>query len=131
MNCFKTVMKILTALAAIAGAIYIIATYGDKIVAWAKSLLEKCPCKCTCKCEGEEPCECKCPCKCNLSDCKCKCDEEGECECKCDGNCDCECECTCEKEEAPVEEAVPAEEPIEEVIVEAGEPIADEADFAE
>ena len=104
MNCFKTVMKILTALAAIAGAIYIIATYGDKIVAWAKSLLEKCPCKC------------------NLSDCKCG--EEAECECKCDGNCDCECE------EAPAEEA-PAEEVIEEVVVEAGEPVADEADFAE
>jgi len=112
MNCFKTVMKILTALAAIAGVIYIIATYGDKIVAWAKSLLEKCPCKC------------------NLNDCKCG--EEAECECKCDGNCDCECECAeaPAEEAAPVEEA-PAEEPIEEVVVEAGEPVADEADFAE
>ena len=109
MNCFKTVMKILTALAAIAGMIYIIATYGDKIVAWAKNLLEKCPCKC------------------NLSDCKCKCEEDGECECKCDG----ECECTCEKEEAPAEDAAPVEEVIEEVVVEAGEPVADEADFAE
>ena len=105
MNCFKTIMKILTALAAIAGVIYIIATYGDKIVAWAKKVLENCPCKCKCDCEGE-------------------------CECKCDGNCDCECECTCEAEEAPAEEA-PAEEVIEEVIVEAGEPVADEADFAE
>ena len=110
MNCFKTVMKILTALAAIAGVIYIIATYGDKIVAWAKKVLENCPCKCKCECEGE--CEC---------------------ECKCDGNCDCECECecTCECEEAPAEEAAPAEEVIEEVIVEAGEPVADETDFAE
>ena len=109
MNCFKTVMKILTALAAIAGVIYIIATYGDKIVAWAKSLLEKCPCKCNCKCE-----------------------EEAECECKCDGNCECECECqeAPAEEAAPVEEA-PAEEVIEEVVVEAGEPVADEADFAE
>ena len=108
MNCFKTVMKILTALAASAGAIYIIATYGDKIVAWAKKVLENCPCKCKCECEGE-------------------------CECKCDGNCDCECECecTCECEEAPAEEAAPAEEIIEEVIVEAGEPVADETDFAE
>ena len=108
MNCVKTVMKILTALAAIAGVIYIIATYGDKIVAWAKKVLENCPCKCKCECEGE-------------------------CECKCDGNCDCECECecTCECEEAPAEEAAPAEEVIEEVIVEAGEPVADETDFAE
>ena len=45
MNCFKTIMKILTALAAIAGVIYIIATYGDKIVAWAKNLLSACKCR--------------------------------------------------------------------------------------
>ena len=101
MNCFKTVLKILTALAAIAGIIYIIATYGDKIVAWAKELLAKCPCKC------------------KVDDCKC----EGECEC----NCSCKCAC----EEAPAEEAAPAaEEEIEEVIVEAGAPVAEEEDFA-
>ena len=105
MNAFKTVMKILTALAAIAGIIYIIATYGDKIVAWAKNLVENCPCKCKCNCDSE-------------------------CACKCEGGCDCQCECECE--EAPAEEAAPvAEEVIEEVIVEAGEPVADEADFAE
>ena len=101
MNCFKTVLKILTALAAIAGIIYIIATYGDKIVAWAKELMAKCPCKC------------------KVDDCKC----EGECEC----NCECKCDC----EEAAADEAAPAaEEEIEEIIVEAGEPIADESDFA-
>ena len=38
----KTVLKILTALAAIAGIVYIIATFGDKIVAWAKKLLPSC-----------------------------------------------------------------------------------------
>lgn len=32
-------MKILSALAAVVGAVYIIATYGDKIVAWAKQLM--------------------------------------------------------------------------------------------
>ena len=42
----KTALKILTALAAIIGAAYVIATYGDKIVAWAKKLLSCCP-KCT------------------------------------------------------------------------------------
>ena len=41
MKAFNTVMKVVTALAAIAGAVYVVATYGDKIVAWAKSLLEK------------------------------------------------------------------------------------------
>lgn len=60
MNAFKTVLKILTALAAIAGAIYIIATYGDKIVAWAKDLLAKFPCKCN----VEDCCDCKCECDC-------------------------------------------------------------------
>ena len=106
MNTFKTVAKILTALAAVAGAVYLIATYGDKIVAWAKQLLAKCPCKC--------------------------CVEE----CECEGECKCECECKCACEEAPAEEAepaeeAPAEEAVEEVIVEEGEPVAEEADFAE
>ena len=43
----KMLLKILTALAAIAGAVYIVATYGEQIVAWAKkiwSMLPKCPC---------------------------------------------------------------------------------------
>lgn len=108
MNTFKTVVKILTALATVAGAIYVIATYGDKIVAWAKKLLAQCPCKC------------------NVDDC-------AACECKCEGECECECEAAEEAapvEETPVEE-VPAEEPVEEVVVEEGEPVADEADFAE
>ena len=39
----KTFFKIMTALAAIIGAAYVIATYGDQIVAWAKKLLAKCP----------------------------------------------------------------------------------------
>ena len=105
MNVFKTVMKILTALAAIAGIIYIIATYGDKIVAWAKKLLASCPCKC----QVDDCCECECAC-----------------ECKCD------CGCQCESEEAPAEEAAPVvEEVIEEVVVEEGVPVAEEADFAE
>ena len=51
----KVVLKILTALAAIAGTVYVIATYGDKIVAWAKKLLGCCPCDGECEC-----CECEC-----------------------------------------------------------------------
>ena len=55
----KTALKILTALAAIIGAAYVIATYGDQIVAWAKKLLSSCP---KCKLEDdfvteEEPVE--------------------------------------------------------------------------
>lgn len=43
----KTLIKVLTALATIAGAVYIVATYGEQIVAWAKKvwgMLPKCPC---------------------------------------------------------------------------------------
>ena len=100
MKIFSAVVKILAALATIAGAVYLIATYGDKIVAWAKGLLSKCDycADCDCNCNGECTCE---------DDCAC---------------CDCECEC----EEAPAEEAEVAEEaaaPAEEEVV------AAESDF--
>ncbi len=41
MKTFSLIAKILAAIAAIAGVVYIIATYGDKIVAWAKKLLSR------------------------------------------------------------------------------------------
>ena len=87
MKIFGTVMKILAAVAALAGAVYLIATYGDKLVAWAKKMLN-----CSCCCCDE--------------DCECCCDGE----CCCEDDCDCcdeECECCCEEaaEEAPAEEA--------------------------
>ena len=47
MKAVNTIVKILTALAAIAGVIYVVATYGEQIVAWCKKTLEslpKCPC---------------------------------------------------------------------------------------
>ena len=105
----KTVMKLLAALAAIVGAVYVIATYGDKIVAWAKKLMSCCDycADCECNCDGECTCE---------DDCAC-CDCDGECECECDG----ECECEVITEEAPAEEA--AEVPAEEEVV------ATESDF--
>ena len=43
MKAFSVIMKILAAAAAVVGAIYVAATYGDKIVAWAKKLLPACP----------------------------------------------------------------------------------------
>ena len=93
----KTVLKILTALAAVVGAAYVIATYGDKIVAWSKQLLAKFP-----------------------NRCKVAVDVDFEKE---------------ESAEAPAEESaveeVPVEEEAEEVVIEAHEPVADEADFAE
>lgn len=39
MKVFVTILKILAVLAAIAGIVYIVAAYGDKMVAWAKKTL--------------------------------------------------------------------------------------------
>ena len=110
MKVVNTITKILIALAAVAGAVYVIATYGEKIVAWAKNLLNCC----------------------NGCCCDCDCD----CDCECDGECECECGCHCEcEEEAPVEEVPVEEVPVEEVpaeeapVVEEGAVVADEADF--
>ena len=117
----KAVFKILTALAAIAGTVYVIATYGDKIVDWAKKLMAACPCcnkTCECACEGEGECTCGGECKC-----------EGEGECKCEGEGECKCECA----EEPAAEEAPAEEApvVEEIVIEEDEPVANEEDFAE
>ena len=57
MKVFGTIMKVLVALAAVAGAVYAVATYGDKIVAWAKNLLGKCCCDECCCCEDDCCCE--------------------------------------------------------------------------
>lgn len=54
MKTFGTIMKILAALAAIAGAIYVAATYGDKIVAWCKMTVSKIrACSCCSCCEED------------------------------------------------------------------------------
>ena len=49
----KAIIKILTALAAVAGVIYIVATYGEQIVAWCKKTLASLP-KCPSCEEAEE-----------------------------------------------------------------------------
>lgn len=101
----KNIVKILTALAAVAGAIYLIATYGEQIVAWAKKLwnaMPQCP-----NCEEAEVVE--------------EFVEESTAE---------EAVEEPAAEEIPVEE-VPAEEPAPEIVVAENEPVAEEADFAE
>lgn len=70
MKVFSVVIKILVALAAVAGAVYIAATYGDKIVAWAKNLLNSCKCCCDCDCD--------CDCDCEDVECECCCEEAAE-----------------------------------------------------
>ena len=42
MKVFGTIVKIVVALAAAAGLVYVFATYGDKIVTWAKKMLGVC-----------------------------------------------------------------------------------------
>ena len=88
MKITSKILKIVAAIAAIAGVVYVIATYGDKIVAWAKRLL------------GREECDCDCGC---YDDCE-------NCECTCE-NCECDCDLM---EEVVVTEAAPAEETAEE-----------------
>ena len=102
MKTVNTIVKILSALAAVAGAVYIIATYGEQITAWATRTLASLP-KCRC--------------------CKADAGEEAAPEAP--------AEAVQEEPaavEVPVEEpAAPAEEPV----VAPHEPVAEEADFAE
>ena len=95
MKVFNAIVKVVVALAAVAGAVYVVATYGEQIVAWAKRLwarLEDCHC---CECED-----------CDCEDCDCQCDEQEE-----------------TAAEDPAEEAVPAgeEAPADETAVVADE----------
>lgn len=101
----KTLIKLIAALAAVVGAIYAVATYGEQIVAWARSFMSKLP-KCPCCQECAEPEDAA---------------EEAPAE---------EAPEAPAAEEAPVEEA-PA--PAEEAPVEAAptEPVAEDNDFAE
>jgi hypothetical protein len=100
MKVINTITKILIALAAVAGAVYVIATYGEKIVAWAKGVLAYFEC---------------CFCDCDCDDCTCDCDCECDCDDECGEDCECHCHCHCEEtEEAPAEETVEESEPVAE-----------------
>ena len=105
MKTVNTIVKILSALAAVAGAVYIIATYGEQITAWAKKTLASLP---KCPCCNDEPAE----------------DAAEE-----------TAEETVPVEDEPVAVEVPVEEPAaapaEEPVVAPHEPVAEEADFAE
>ena len=101
----KNIVKILTALATIAGAVYIIATYGEQIVAWAKKVwgaMPQCP-----SCEEAEIVE-----------------ETVE-----EAAAEAEAAEEAVAEEIPVEEIV--EEPAPEIVVAEHESVAAEEDFAE
>ena len=102
MKVMNNILKVVTALAAVAGVVFIVAEYGDKIVAWAKDMKEKIACCNRCNIieftpaeaeETEEPAE----------------EEVTE-----------EAPAAEEAEEAPAEETAPVAE---------GEPAAEEEDF--
>ena len=61
MKNFALIAKIVTAIAAIVGFAYIIATYGEQIIEWAKKLLNSCPCHCTAEDCTNCECELDCP----------------------------------------------------------------------
>ena len=69
MKTINILIKIVVALAAVAGAVYVAATYGDKIVAWCKKLIS---CECCCDCD------CDCECNCDCEDEACCCEEAAE-----------------------------------------------------
>ena len=98
----KTAIKILSALAAVVGVVYVVATYGDKIVQWAKNLLASCPC-----CKGE----------CDVVEEDFAAEEPAAEEFP--------------AVETPVEEIPVVEESEVEIVVESNEPVAEETDFAE
>ena len=104
MKNFALIAKIVTAIAAVVGFAYIIATYGEQIIEWAKKLLKACPCKCNCD---------------DCADC--------ECELVCPAD-----EVT-EEDEPEVEDDEADDEPVEEAAEEAAAdetaPVAEEADF--
>lgn len=50
MKVFKAIVKIAVALAAAAGAVYVVATYGEEIVSRAKKLWSKLTSGCSCCC---------------------------------------------------------------------------------
>lgn len=59
MKIFNTVVKVVVTLAAVAGVVYVVATYGEKIVAWCKKMLGSCNCCCNgeCCCTEEDVAE--------------------------------------------------------------------------
>lgn len=105
MKVISAITKVLAALATVVGGIYLLATYGEQIVAWCKKVMANLP-TINC-CNDDEP------------------EAEGEAEVTVEEPAEEEAVEEAPVEEVPVEE-VPAEEPVAE-----NEVVADEADFAE
>ena len=74
MKTVGIILKILAALAVIAGIVYVVLVYGDKIAAWIKKVLGFCQRQCQCDCDAD--CD-ACPCEDDCDDCDCVCDCDG------------------------------------------------------
>ncbi len=110
MKAMNTIIKILTALAAIAGVVYIVATYGEQFVAWCKKTLASMP---------------KCP-TCEEDDVEVEITVEEAAEAPAEEVAE---EVAAEAVEEPAAEEAPAAEEIPADAAE--EPVAEENDFAE
>lgn len=110
MKVVNVLVKVLAALAAVVGAAYLIATYGEKIVEWAKKLVSAVPCcKETEEAPAEEAAEEEAPAE---EACEaCEAAEEAPVEEACEA---CEAAEETPVEEAPAEEAPAEEAPVEE-----------------
>ena len=62
MKVFNLIWKIVVAVAAVAGIVYVVINYGDKISAWFKKHFG-CYCCCDCDCDCECDCDCDCDCE--------------------------------------------------------------------
>ena len=103
MKIVAAIAKVLAALATVVGAIYLLATYGEQIVAWCKNVMSSLP-QCSCKDCDDEPVAVE------------EAVEEPA-------------EAPAEEEEV-IEEIVVEEVPVEEVSTE-NEVVADDADFVQ
>lgn len=112
MKNLNAIVKIVTALAAVAGAIYVVATYGEKIVAWCKKVLASLP---------------KCPC-CEQTKVIFSTEDKAE-----EPVAEVPVEDAAPAEEPAEEPAEPEEEPVEEIPLTPApnEPVAEDHDFAE
>ena len=76
MKSFSVIWKVLAALIAIAGIIYVVATYGNRIVAWAKKLLNRTESQ-FCDNDYDSMCDGDCD-NCDCDDCDCDFDDSAE-----------------------------------------------------
>lgn len=70
MKNLSKIIKIATAILAVAAVVYVVVAYGDKIAAWVKRRLGRGTCEYDYECDDDcENCDCTC------EDCECQCED--------------------------------------------------------